>query len=407
MEQIPQTVTVGEKDTPWPHELEVLRKIAKRFPLLVTRVLKIKELYLYTQIYAPDIVILDLLKEEANLRSTSKNFENHLRRFIDDIYVQLVNERVISAIYHVISPIKDIDHNDKLCELYDRTHGYETLQDSLISAFERHSSFHRDRDVICPGNENDLYIAYLLPWEQSTLSKNESVNCSENYAHPFLAIENLQVNHLNEAEIAAITAVHGSAIIKFFSLAQKNHEPLYTYAMRICEHYRLAYPHESPMSSIACKKVFIQGLNFHYLTMFKRFNLYESMQNSSITFREVFGWLYLYSWLDYHKYPSSSKTKSHNPPRNDIKVVLSSEHSSVESFEVINDPDTELTHERKPCDSSNIFEIEIINGREVVDISKIPRLTTKIMREADEGDAITSCKNVPKRKQRENPRELL
>ena len=229
------------------------------------------------------------------------------------IHVQLVNEQVTSAVYHVIAMIEDIDYNDKLSEIHTQNHTPGSMQKLLVEAFERHSSFHRNQEVIHPGYEDDLYLATLLSWNGDMIMKLES-SCGENYVHPITSIENITISELNDTELSVIQTIQGVSIVKFLSIKQKPDEDLYAYSMRICHDYRVMYPHENPMNSLACKRVFIKGLNDYHLLFFKKFSLQDIIQNSSITFREIFGWLYLYAWLDKYKYSSSCSVNSLNPP---------------------------------------------------------------------------------------------
>lgn len=116
----------------------------------------------------------------------------------------------------------------------------------------------------------------------------------------------------NEAERASLVRAHGNAIMDFLSLQQKRNETLYAFAMRICLNYRIAYPHENPMNSLACKEVFRNGMLRDILIIDFPFD--EMVQNATISFKEMYQWVFLFQWLETHKYGHGPNILSLNPP---------------------------------------------------------------------------------------------
>ena len=366
----------------WPYKLEILGEISGKHPLLRFSALKIKELYTYTQMYSPDMEILDSLKEEYQSTQTMLNFERYFIDYMEDIYVQLINERVTCAVHHVLASIEDIDFGDKLSDIYQQNHSPGTLQNMLIEAFERHSSFHRNQDAICPGNENDLHLATLLPWNGDIIMHLDS-SCGENYIHPISSIENCTVSTLNDTELSILQTIQGISITKFFSISQNPNEDLYSYSMRICHEYRVTYPHENPMNSLACKRIFIKGLNDYHRLFFKKFSLQDIIQNCSITFREIFGWLYLYTWLDKYKYSSSPSVNSLNPPPTEVTQI--------------NPIDLAIIKTNRALIKSGLKD-DAWKGNEIIDLIRLPRLTHPIVRAPAETDSKASNRSGRKRK---------
>ena len=298
----------------------LLRKIGHSLsatPRLKSYVRMMAHIYLHCPISDNEKKSLQFLHEslesaKSDTSAASEPDPQFMLGLLRDNYIHLINERVKQAIKMAAANVEHLDHNNYLSEALEikREPGY--MQKKLMTLIYATVTYTRELGGKTSGDENDLSFTLALPWGVGIRGATKRVSCQDNYN---MILAQSRSDPYNEAERKALSQAHGEAIMNFLELRQRTNESVYSFAMRICVAFRLAFPYESPMDSISCKHVFKRGL--HRNCMVRKFPFVDMIQNVTITFREMYQWFYLMHWLEVYKYSSGPNVLSLNPPDSD------------------------------------------------------------------------------------------
>lgn len=166
---------------------------------------------------------------------------------------------------------------------------FNNLATFIMQLFERSTSYMRTEIDLQDEDSNDLPILEdLTPSE--ILDERD---CQEVYRNEYVHDGPFDISPEDSHSL-------GIRFQEFYRVKQRFTESIGNFGIRICKAFRKAFPFENPMTSIACRQVFIHGL-LSYDEDANRALHNDVLNHRSLTFEEVFNVFYFCDWLKKHQ----------------------------------------------------------------------------------------------------------